>query len=164
MLVGRIQPSRCGRVLLGCGLCLALASGCSADPGPFLQAEPGLPTPAPGFSPPAAAPAPVAPAPPPTPPTATPRLSVAASAPAEPEIAAPLADEEALEARPTEVPLLFAAAREVFVYERPSPTAKKLGYLRAGARVTRSREAVSQEGCAAGFYRVAPLGFVCVGN
>jgi hypothetical protein len=60
--------------------------------------------------------------------------------------------------------MLLAAAREVFVYERPSPTAKKLGYLRAGARVTRSREAVSQEGCAAGFYRVAPLGFVCVGN
>ena len=61
-------------------------------------------------------------------------------------------------------PLLFASAREVFVYERPSFASKKLGYLRAGARVTRGTGPAGRERCPQGFYRVAPQGYVCSGE
>jgi hypothetical protein len=60
--------------------------------------------------------------------------------------------------------VLIAAEREVFVYERPSFSSKKLGYLRAGARVPRSDRAASHERCPGGFYRVAPAGYVCAGH
>jgi hypothetical protein len=61
------------------------------------------------------------------------------------------------------LPELFAVHREVFVFSAPSPKAKKIGYLRAGARVRRSERAIGGEGCAGGYYRVAPEGFVCAG-
>ena len=60
--------------------------------------------------------------------------------------------------------MLYVAAREVFVYEAPNFNAKKLGYLRAGARVTRSAQAQGFERCAKGFYRIAPEGYVCAGD
>jgi lipoprotein-anchoring transpeptidase ErfK/SrfK len=63
-----------------------------------------------------------------------------------------------------DAPQLFAAAREVFVYERPSFASKKLGYLRAGATVTRGSEAAGHERCPRGFYRVSPQGYVCAGD
>lgn len=62
------------------------------------------------------------------------------------------------------IPELLATAREVFVLERPSASAKKLGYLRAGARLPRSPEPRSFDGCPGGFYRVAPEGYVCAGE
>lgn len=62
------------------------------------------------------------------------------------------------------VPELLATAREVFVLDRPSSAGKKLGYLRAGARVARSAQPVGFDGCAGGFYRVAPEGYVCAGE
>lgn len=160
-LVSRVQLS------LGCGFFLALLKGCSAEAGPLERMEPGQPTPAPGFSPPAAAPAPApkpAPAarPAPEPTALAPAVAATSDAASEPSEPAIRDDEPAEFVR--EEPQLFAAAREVFVYDRPSLGSKKLGYLRAGARVTRSREPLSRERCAGGFYRVAPQGFVCVGN
>jgi hypothetical protein len=59
---------------------------------------------------------------------------------------------------------LIGTARETLVYAEPSRRANKVGSLRLGARVRRSRSAVGYEGCALGWYRIAPFGFVCVGN
>jgi hypothetical protein len=61
------------------------------------------------------------------------------------------------------VPELLATAREVFVLDRPSAAGKKLGYLRAGARLARSPSPAGFDGCPGGFYRVAPEGYVCTG-
>jgi lipoprotein-anchoring transpeptidase ErfK/SrfK len=61
-------------------------------------------------------------------------------------------------------PELVAIAREAFVYAGPSRRSRKLGYLRLGARVRRSAEPASSDGCPGGFYRVAPEGYVCVGE
>ena len=59
---------------------------------------------------------------------------------------------------------LGATSKETFVYASPSWRAKKIGYLRGGAIVKRSPEPVSTAGCKDGWYRIAPLGFVCVGK
>ncbi len=59
---------------------------------------------------------------------------------------------------------LVATAREVIVYASPTRSAKKLGYLRLGARVQRAALPASHDGCSQGFYRIAPEGYVCVGN
>lgn len=61
----------------------------------------------------------------------------------------------------TKLPLLYAIHREVFVFEKPAQGSRKLGYLRAGARVVRSAEPSGFEGCPGGFFGVAPEGFVC---
>jgi hypothetical protein len=49
------------------------------------------------------------------------------------------------------------------VYAKPDKQAEKIGYLRIGARLARSTDAVSMRGCAGGWYAVRPLGFVCAG-
>ncbi len=59
---------------------------------------------------------------------------------------------------------LAATAKETFVYASPSWRAKKIGYLRGGGVVQRSPEPVGNVGCAGGWYRIAPQGFVCVGK
>lgn len=59
---------------------------------------------------------------------------------------------------------LVSTSRETFVRAEPDPRSTKLGYLRAGAKVTRSTEPVGRRGCAGGWYRVAPEGYVCVGK
>lgn len=59
---------------------------------------------------------------------------------------------------------LAATAREAYVYEKPDGNSRRLGYLKAGARVTRSPSPITRRGCAGGFYAVAPEGFVCVGS
>jgi hypothetical protein len=58
-------------------------------------------------------------------------------------------------------PRLAAISWETTVRERPSDTAKPLGYLRAGAIVSASEKPVGTAGCAAGWYEIAPQGFVC---
>src|SRR6478752_1968695 len=72
----------------------------------------------------------------------------------EPELAAP----EYVE------PTLTSIARETLIYARPSFKSAKLGYLRVGAVVSRSKHAMGDEGCKRGWYRVQPQGFVCVEN
>jgi hypothetical protein len=88
--------------------------------------------------------------------------AVAPAAPpvAEAEPVAPASEGDAPSA-PLE---LVATAREVIVYAEPTRSATKLGYLRLGARVKRGAEPAGYEGCPRGFYAVAPVGFVCVGN
>lgn len=61
-------------------------------------------------------------------------------------------------------PTLTSIARETLIYARPSFKAQKLGYLRVGAVVTRSRLPHGNEGCKRGWYRIQPQGYVCVEN
>jgi hypothetical protein len=82
--------------------------------------------------------------------------SVAEPSPSVTDTPPPAAPDEPLE--------LVATARETLVYAEPSRTSRKVGYLRLGARVRRGHAAVGRDGCAAGWYRVAPYGFVCAGN
>jgi hypothetical protein len=58
---------------------------------------------------------------------------------------------------PQLAPVSLAAA----VLEAPSQGAEAIGYLRVGAKVARTAEPVSREGCEAGWYGVHPVGYVC---
>lgn len=60
-------------------------------------------------------------------------------------------------------PELIATARETIVYAEPTRRSRKIGYLRLGARVWRAQDESGREGCAGGWYRIAPAGYVCVG-
>jgi hypothetical protein len=60
-------------------------------------------------------------------------------------------------------PELIATARETIVYAEPTRRSAKIGYLRLGARVWRAEHESGREGCAGGWYRIAPVGYVCVG-
>lgn len=60
-------------------------------------------------------------------------------------------------------PELIATARETVVYAEPTRRSRKIGYLRLGARVWRAPHDSGSEGCAGGWYRIAPAGYVCVG-
>lgn len=55
-----------------------------------------------------------------------------------------------------------ATARRVAVLARPSPTAATIGLLTAGAKLSRSEAPVGDEGCAGGWYAIAPRGYVCL--
>ncbi|HEY8944595.1 MAG TPA: hypothetical protein VIM73_10055, partial [Polyangiaceae bacterium] len=135
-------------------------AGASATP---TQAEVQRPTSNNDALPPSQARANEASAPPKSPPAETvlPEAAPSEAPPAEPipSEAPPLAEAPPVESE--RAPLLFAAQREVFVFEAPSSNSRKLGYLRAGARVTRSAEPITTKGCSGGFYRIAPEGYVC---
>jgi hypothetical protein len=60
--------------------------------------------------------------------------------------------------------VLVATSKQTPVYTRPSSRSPKMGYLRAGAVVQRDRKPASFDGCAGGFYHVAPEGYVCAGS
>lgn len=59
---------------------------------------------------------------------------------------------------------LGAIGRESYVMAQPSWRAKKIGYLRAGAIVKRDEKPAGNRGCAGGWYRIEPEGFVCIGK
>jgi lipoprotein-anchoring transpeptidase ErfK/SrfK len=61
-------------------------------------------------------------------------------------------------------PKLVALAMRVPVRRAPTIGADVVGTLRLGARVARSTEAISTEGCVGGWYAVRPIGFVCNGD
>ena len=98
----------------------------------------------------------VTPVPPPMPPPAVPL------APAPPDDG-PDPDDEPKVAAPPPGPELVATMKETWVYASPSFRARKLGYLRAGAAVSRDEQPATRGGCEGGWYRIAPRGFVCVG-
>lgn len=62
-----------------------------------------------------------------------------------------------------EGPRLFAKALRAWVFATPSPSAPKLGYLRAGASSATSARPAGFEGCPGGWFPVEPEGFVCAG-
>jgi hypothetical protein len=61
-------------------------------------------------------------------------------------------------------PLLAALARETLIFAQPSYQARRIGYLRAGAVVTRRATPAGHAGCAGGWYAIAPEGYVCAGR
>jgi len=63
---------------------------------------------------------------------------------------------------PADGPKIGAIAEATPVRARPEPGAKQIGTLHAGAKVARSAEPVTDEGCAGGWYAIRPRGFVCV--
>jgi lipoprotein-anchoring transpeptidase ErfK/SrfK len=66
---------------------------------------------------------------------------------------------------PTDRPMLGVTAFTTIVYAEPKDTARRIGYLRLGARVPRSEEAHSTtKSCPGGWYEILPAGFVCVGK
>lgn len=58
-------------------------------------------------------------------------------------------------------PVLVSIARETWVFAEPRWRSRKLGYLRAGAVVSRDEEPVHRRGCRRGWYRIEPEGYVC---
>jgi len=58
-------------------------------------------------------------------------------------------------------PVLVSVARETWVFAEPRWRSRKLGYLRAGAVVSRDEEPVHRRGCRRGWYRIEPEGYVC---
>jgi lipoprotein-anchoring transpeptidase ErfK/SrfK len=83
------------------------------------------------------------------------------AAPPSPAVAVPEPDLARPEPEPE--PELVATAREVVIYAAPNRRSERLGYLRLGARVARSRDSQGHDGCAGGWYRIVPAGFVCTG-
>jgi len=58
-------------------------------------------------------------------------------------------------------PKLASIADLTPVLERPARDGRRIGYLHAGARVSRAEKPYTREDCAQGFYPVRPAGFVC---
>jgi L,D-transpeptidase-like protein len=59
---------------------------------------------------------------------------------------------------------IASIAMRTWVYVAPAERSTKLGYLRAGAVLDRGERPVGTDGCAGGWYRVVPRGYVCVGK
>ncbi len=59
---------------------------------------------------------------------------------------------------------MASIAMRTWIYNAPDERATKLGYLRAGAVIDRAEAPSGNEGCAGGWYRIAPRGYVCVGK
>jgi lipoprotein-anchoring transpeptidase ErfK/SrfK len=59
---------------------------------------------------------------------------------------------------------IASIAMRNWVYTDTGPTRTRYGYLRSGAIVDARAPAIVNDGCAGGWYRVNPRGFVCVGK
>jgi lipoprotein-anchoring transpeptidase ErfK/SrfK len=56
---------------------------------------------------------------------------------------------------------IHARSLRAWIYARPARSADKLGYFRAGSSLVVTGGSAGSAGCAAGWYPVAPRGFVC---
>jgi hypothetical protein len=81
---------------------------------------------------------------------------------AEPPVETTLPSKEALE--PGRGAKIASIAMHTWIYVAPNDHSTKLGYFRAGAVVDRAEESAGTDGCAGGWYRVQPRGYVCVGK
>ena len=70
----------------------------------------------------------------------------------------------AADVTPRNVPTLGIRGYATLVYEKPSTSSARLGYLRLGAVVERDPEPASKRGCKDGWYAIKPRGFVCAGS
>lgn len=59
---------------------------------------------------------------------------------------------------------IASIAMRTWIYVAPNDRSTKLGYLRAGAVLDRAEAEAGTDGCAGGFYRILPRGYVCVGK
>ncbi|WP_438019974.1 L,D-transpeptidase [Sorangium sp. So ce315] len=60
-------------------------------------------------------------------------------------------------------PRLASTSMLTRVYARPSTSAKRVGFLRAGAIVEMDPEPAGTDGCPGGFRKIKPFGYVCLG-
>jgi lipoprotein-anchoring transpeptidase ErfK/SrfK len=63
-----------------------------------------------------------------------------------------------------EGPVLGAIGGQVNILAEPSAGARRIGYLRIGAIVSRDAEPAGKSGCPGGWYKVRPRGYVCVND
>ncbi len=56
---------------------------------------------------------------------------------------------------------VFARSLRAWIHDRPSKASERLGYFRAGSSLSITGESPGREGCKAGWFPVAPRGFVC---
>jgi hypothetical protein len=61
-------------------------------------------------------------------------------------------------------PQLAPLRLSVPVYAKPDERSARIGALRLGAKVARSADAVSKNGCPGGWYAIYPMGYVCSGE
>lgn len=61
-------------------------------------------------------------------------------------------------------PQLAPLLLETPVYAQPDTQSERVGELRLGAKVARSQDPVSTQGCAGGWYAIYPVGYVCAGE
>lgn len=59
---------------------------------------------------------------------------------------------------------LASIAWRTWIYTDTGPRRTRYGYLRAGAVVDRRGPPIVNDGCAGGWYRINPRGFVCIGK
>ncbi|MDC0747003.1 L,D-transpeptidase [Polyangium mundeleinium] len=59
---------------------------------------------------------------------------------------------------------LASVAKETWIYAEPRWRSRRIGYLRAGAIVTRDEKPKSRANCEGGWYHIKPRGYVCVGT
>lgn len=59
---------------------------------------------------------------------------------------------------------LGALAHETAIREKPSHSARILGYARTGALLRRAGTSAGKSGCPGGWYKVEPRGYVCAGK
>ncbi|MEZ4225459.1 MAG: L,D-transpeptidase [Polyangiaceae bacterium] len=59
---------------------------------------------------------------------------------------------------------LASIAWRTWVYTDTGPQRTRYGYLRAGSVVDARGPAIANDGCAGGWYRINPRGFVCIGK
>jgi hypothetical protein len=64
---------------------------------------------------------------------------------------------------PADGPKLAPISMVTPIYPKPDKKGDPVGYLRVGARVSRSGEPVDRRDCPDGWYAVRPFGFVCAG-
>lgn len=67
-------------------------------------------------------------------------------------------------AEPSDRPVLVSTAKETWIFAEPRWKSRRIGYLRAGAKVPRGARPAGNAGCSGGWYHVEPKGYVCVGN
>jgi L,D-transpeptidase catalytic domain len=63
----------------------------------------------------------------------------------------------------TKGPRIYSTELLTWIYEAPSNSSKRLGYLRAGSSVPTASSPVGTAGCAGGWYPATPRGFICAG-
>jgi lipoprotein-anchoring transpeptidase ErfK/SrfK len=64
-------------------------------------------------------------------------------------------------APPTAGPRIHARSLRSWIHERPARSAERIGYFRTGSSIPVTGASAGNDGCAAGWYPVAPRGFVC---
>jgi hypothetical protein len=95
-------------------------------------------------------------------------VSLRATVAPEPEASIPVPTPPVPEPEvPDTRPMLSTRDFTTPIFDQPSFGSPQLGYLRAGTRVVRSRDAIeakAADGCPGGWYKIEPNGYVCNGR